>query len=49
MQSSRSNNDIGSSYLNIPEVCCRDVRLDEARQRVSNDSFKLHVSLNLFL
>lgn len=49
MQSSSWNNDTGSAYLNIPEICCRDVGLDESCQCVLNDSFKLHVSLNLFL
>lgn len=49
MQSSSQNNYIRSFYLSIPEVCSRDVGLDEACQCVSNDSFKLHDSLNLFL
>lgn len=49
MQSSSWNNDTGTAYLNIPEICCRDVGLDEACQGVLNDFFKLHVSLNLFL
>lgn len=49
MQSSSWNNYTGTAYLNIPEICCRDVGLDEVCQCVLNDSFKLHVPLNLFL